>query len=129
MAVVTFGSICQQHHELIFSTGGKVLGARTSFPPSHLTPREGVPFVSELKVCSSQTGSRGKSGPSLTTGVLCSSCRRSVLAGKAVYRAQTRQGDLDLAQVTSEAELFPTVAFVVVSVEFGVGINNLSTYK
>lgn len=51
MAVVTFGSICQQHYALIFCTGGKVLYARKSSPPSHWTPREVVPFVSELKVC------------------------------------------------------------------------------
>lgn len=37
--------------------------------------------------------------------------------------------DLDLSQVTSEAELFTTVAFVVVIVEFRVGINNASTFK
>lgn len=40
------GFLCQQHYELIFFRRGKMLDSRKSFPPSHLTPRGVVPFVS-----------------------------------------------------------------------------------
>lgn len=89
-----------------------------------------VPLVSELKVCQLTDWFRGiNQGLVLQRALSALHVGGRSMQAKLCSEPRPEKQDLDLSQVTSEAELFTTVAFVVVIVEFGVGINNPSTFK